>query len=296
MSSNVAALNAPATPAASTYIIKGGKVGVLLIHGLCGTPAEVRYVAMGLARAGYTVHCPTLAGHGGNRGEDTQTGWKDWLRSAEEALDVLRQSCDTVIVGGLCAGSLIGLHLAANHPEKVQAVALFSPTFRINGWAMPWYTKLFSLVRFKAVAKLMHFPDAPSLGIKCPRVREFVRTAISSSEGSEMGTCGTPASMVLEHRWLAKAAKAVMKKVKQPTLVVHSREDDYAALDNATFVQREMTGEVEMVVLDDSYHMVTLDKQRHVVVERTASFIARTVDAIGSALSPSRIASFAGAA
>ena len=40
---------------------------VLLIDGLCGTPAQMRFVAMGLGRAGYTVHCPQLAGHGGTR-------------------------------------------------------------------------------------------------------------------------------------------------------------------------------------------------------------------------------------
>ncbi len=75
--------NAPAAkPAAkdNTYRIKGGKVGVLLIHGLCGTPAEMRFVAMGLGRAGYTVHCPQLAGHGGSRQDIVKTGWQDWYK------------------------------------------------------------------------------------------------------------------------------------------------------------------------------------------------------------------------
>ena len=126
-----------------TYRIAGGKVGVLLIHGLCGTPAEMRFVAMGLGRAGYTVHCPQLAGHGGSRKDILKSNWQDWYRSAELALIDLRKECDTVIVGGLCLGSVIGLHLAAKHPDKVQGVALFSPTLWINGWAMPWYTKLF---------------------------------------------------------------------------------------------------------------------------------------------------------
>jgi carboxylesterase len=35
---------------------------VLLIHGLTGTPTELRQVAMGLAKAGHTVYVPTLAG------------------------------------------------------------------------------------------------------------------------------------------------------------------------------------------------------------------------------------------
>jgi len=274
---------ASVTPVASkdtTYRIAGGKVGVLLIHGLCGTPAEMRFVAAGLARAGYTVHCPMLAGHGGSRQDIVKTTWQDWYRSAEVALDEISKECDTVIVGGLCLGSIIGLHLAANHPEKVQGVALFSPTLWINGWAMPWYTKLFSLVRSRWVANMMQFPDAESLGIKCPRVREFVRAALAASDGSDLGTVGTPGAMVLEHRRMVKAAKKNLDKVQQPTLIIHSREDDYANLNNATYLQSEINGTVDLVVLEDSYHMVTLDKERHVVVERTRAFVDRVVTSI----------------
>ena len=256
-----------------TYRIAGGKVGVLLIHGLCGTPAEMRFVAAGLGRAGYTVHCPQLAGHGGSRQDIVKTNWQDWYRSAEGALEEIRKECDTVIVGGLCLGSIIGLHLAANHPDKVQGVALFSPTLWINGWAMPWYTKLFSLVRSRWVANLMEFPDAQSLGIKCPRVREFVRAALAASDGSDLGTAGTPGAMVLEHRRLVAAAKKILDKVNQPTLIIHSRQDDYANLNNATYLQDEINAPVDLVVLEDSYHMVTLDKERHVVVERTRAFV-----------------------
>ncbi|SFV38115.1 alpha/beta hydrolase [Hyphomicrobium facile] len=287
MSAEITKLTAAAslTPAAAkdtTYRIAGGKVGVLLIHGLCGTPAEMRFVAMGLARAGYTVHCPTLAGHGGTRQDIVNTTWQDWYQSAEAALDELRKDCDTVIVGGLCLGSIIGLHLAANNRDKVQGVALFSPTLWINGWAMPWYTKFFSLVRTRWMANLMEFPDAASLGIKCPRVREFVRAALAASDGSDLGTVGTPGAMLLEHRRLVSAAKKLLGRIDQPALIVHSRQDDYADLNNATYVQANLAAPVDLVVLEDSYHMVTLDKERHVVVEKTRSFVARIAESIGA--------------
>jgi len=268
------------TNTADTFKIAGGKVGVLLIHGLCGTPAEMRFVAMGLARQGYTVHSPQLAGHGGRTQDVEETSWQDWYRSAEEALGELRKECDTVIVGGLCLGSILGLHLAANHPEKVQGVALFSPTLWINGWAMPWYTKFFSLVRSRSVARMMHFPDADSLGIKCPRVRTFVKAALESTDNNELGTTGVPGAMVLEHCRMVRAAKKILKRVTQPTLIMHSREDDYANLNNATYLQGEVGGNVEMVTLNDSYHMITLDKERHVVVEKTHAFIQRVVAAL----------------
>ncbi|MET0407613.1 MAG: alpha/beta fold hydrolase [Hyphomicrobium sp.] len=272
----------------TTYRIAGGRTGVLLIHGLCGTPAEMRFVAMSLARAGYTVHCPTLAGHGGSRKDILKTTWQDWYRSAEAALDELREECDTVIVGGLCLGSIIGLHLAANNPGKVAGVTLFSPTLWINGWAMPWYTKLFALVRSRWVANLMEFPDAESLGIKCPRVREFVRAAISASDGSDLGTVGTPGAMVLEHRRLVVAAKKILSKISQPVLIVHSRQDDYADLNNATYLQAKLPTAVDLLVLEDSYHMVTLDKQRNVVVEKTRAFVERIAASLNGAPSALR--------
>ena len=54
----------------------GGRLGFLLIHGLGGTPMEMRFVAQGLARAGYTVHVPQLAGHCGTVDDLKATGWK----------------------------------------------------------------------------------------------------------------------------------------------------------------------------------------------------------------------------
>ena len=81
------------TNKAATFKISGGKTGVLLLHGLGGTPAEMRFVAMGLARQGYTVHCPQLAGNG-NRAESNGSSWQDWYNSAVEALDELRQDLE----------------------------------------------------------------------------------------------------------------------------------------------------------------------------------------------------------
>ncbi len=68
--------------------------------------------------------------------------------------------------------------------------------------------------------------------------------------------------------------------MKQPTIILHPREDDYAALSNAFYLQRNLGGVVDLVVLDDSYHLVTIDRQRHIVVERTLSFLERMVKAI----------------
>ncbi len=259
----------------STYRIAGGRTGVLLIHGMCGTPAEMRFVANGIARAGYTVHCPQISGQCGSEANVKAATWQDWYACAEQALDELRRECDVVIVGGLSSGAVLALLLAANRPRDVQALTLFAPTLWLNGWTIPWYARLFRIVNQKFLANLIDFPDRHPHGIKDARIREFIKAALQSSDTTVAGLPNTPGGAVLEHRWLVQALMKVVSTIRQPTLILHPREDDYAALSNLTYLQRNLAGMVDTVVLDDSYHIVTIDRQRHVVVERSAAFIAR---------------------
>jgi dienelactone hydrolase len=91
----------------------GGPLGFLLIHGLGGTPIEMRYVAQGLARAGHTVHVPQLAGHCGGAKELRATTWQHWYESVEIEHRLLRETCYTVVVGGLSMGAVLAFHHAA---------------------------------------------------------------------------------------------------------------------------------------------------------------------------------------
>ena len=73
---------------------------------------------------------------------------------------------------------------------------------------------------------------------------------------------------------LVSVVKRDLGQVRQPALIVHPREDDMASLENAQYLQTHLGGLVDTLVLDNSYHMVTLDQQRHIVAERTESFVS----------------------
>jgi carboxylesterase len=261
---------------------KNGRVGVLLIHGLCGSPSEIRFVSNGLTRNGYTVLCPQLAGHGGSEADLMATTWHDWYASAEKGLEELSATCETVIVGGLSTGAVLSLMLAARHPEKVHAVALYSPTLWLSGRQIPWYLPIFRMLDNKWFANLFRFPVPIHVGIKDKRIREFIKSALASDGGNTLPS--TPGGAVLERRRLAKAVTRYLGAISQPVLILHAREDDYAGLDNAAYLQRELAGPVDLVVLEDSYHMVTVDRQRHVVLDRTVTFIARIASSFVPAL------------
>lgn len=264
-----------------SYRFAGGKTGILLLHGLCGTPTEMRFVANAMARAGHTVHCPQLAGHCGSEEDLKASTWQDWYRSAEAALDDIRKTCDHVIIGGLSTGALLALKLAADQPDKVNGLALFTPTLWLNGFQIPWYMKFFRLVTFKSFAHLFRFATPDGFGIKDERIREFVRSA--AAKGGPSVPVYTPGGAALERWRLAKTVARLVKRVTQPTIILHPRDDDYAGLSNAFFLQKTLNGVVDLVVLDDSYHLITIDRQRHIVVERTLAFVDRMVSALKAA-------------
>jgi carboxylesterase len=261
--------------------VKSGRVGVLLIHGLCGSPSEIRFVANGLTRNGYTVLCPQLAGHGGSEAELVATTWQEWYESAEKGLEELAETCETVIVGGLSTGAVLSLMLAARHPEKVHAVALYSPTLWLSGRQIPWYLPLFRMIDSKRFANLFRFPVPIHVGIKDKRIRDFIKSAMAADGGRPSST---PGGAVLERRRLAKEVMKDLGTISQPVLILHAREDDYAGLDNAAYLQRELAGPVDLVVLEDSYHMVTVDRQRHVVLDRTTAFVSRIAASIAEGI------------
>jgi esterase/lipase len=52
--------------------------------------------------------------------------------------------------------------------------------------------------------------------------------------------------------------------VREPTLIVHPRKDDRASLHNLDYLQTNLGGLSFSVILNDSYHLVTIDRQRQI--------------------------------
>jgi carboxylesterase len=260
--------------------LPGGRLGFLLIHGLGGTPMELRYVAHGLAGAGHSVHVPQLAGHCGTVDQLKATHWTDWYDSVEREHDRLKGRCGAVVVGGLSVGSILALHLAAMRPESVNGLALYAPSLWLDGWGVPWHASLFRLVTQKWCADWFPFAERHPWGIKDPRLRSLVERAIKSGDSSRAGVAALPGSLMLELRWLVQRVRSEIGDVCQPALIVHPREDDRASLRNLHFLQSSLGGLTETVVLNDSYHLVTLDRQRQLVVARTLEFAQRLQEGI----------------
>ena len=257
-----------------SHVIPGGPTGVLLLHSLGGNPGELRFVAQGLARAGFTVYCPLLPGFGAGTDPTGLSSWKDWYAALEQAHDELKSRCDAVLVGGVSAGSMLVLKLASERPDDVHGLMLFSPTIWPNGWAVPKSLQLFKLIYYKWFAKLFRFNRRQPFGIKNKRIRELVIDSFTK-DYSMRDLLEVGGGMVWEFKSLVYHVRRCLAQIRQPAHIFHPREDDQSDIKNAFAVARGLAGPVEITVLDDSYHLITLDKQWSVVVERTVDFACR---------------------
>ena len=104
--------------------------GVLLVHGLTGTPLEMRLLALGLNNAGFTVQGVQLSGHCGTMDDLLATRWQDWNDSVQQAAQRLARDVDLLFVGGLSMGAMLALKCAADLPQIVRGVGVYGVTFK----------------------------------------------------------------------------------------------------------------------------------------------------------------------
>lgn len=262
------------------YLLKGGRNGVLLIHGLTGTPAEMRFVAKGLNRRGYTVYAMQLAGHCGSTDDLLSTGWRDWAASVREAAANLGAQVDRLFVGGLSMGALLALNYALEQPESVNGLALYGTTFRYDGWAVPAIGKLSFLLPWVVplgIGRRRSFVEVFPYGLRDERMRNRIVGAMFGDDSSAAGLPGNPWPSLAELYRLARHVRAGLHQIHAPALVVHATEDDVASLRNAHVLMNGLAGPTQLLELPESYHMVTLDGERERVIEGTANFFQRVL-------------------
>ena len=259
------------------HILPGSRVAVLLLHGLTGTPKEMLSVGKRLNKYGFTVFCPVLAGHCGSEADLLATTWRDWADSAEAAFLRLKEHADVVFAGGLSAGSVLSLYLADRHPADLRGLALYSTTLKWDGWSIPKLSFLLPLVlRLPYVGKRYHFVEAFPYGIKNEGLRRRIVAKMQSGDTSAAGHTHTPGVIVRELWRMVDAVKARFAAITTPALIVHADNDDIAGIrKNALDMRRRLGGPTELLRLYDSYHMVTVDQERHLVADETARFFRR---------------------
>lgn len=257
-----------------------GEDAVLLLHGLAGSPLEMRYVANALHRDGFSVSVPHIAGYGyGSR----VSHWRDWHASARDHLRGLRREYRTVSVGGLCIGAVLALALAAEQPGEIASLSLMSTTLFYDGWGLPWYRFLMPLGFLPPLRWLYSYREREPFGIKNAVLRQRIAQLMKKGF-SEAGAARTTMDHLFHATRLARHVVGRLGRIRAPALVIHAVDDDTASTRSAELVvDRIGSPKVREVYLDDSYHIITMDNERERVASETSAFVREQVGASGGA-------------
>jgi carboxylesterase len=244
----------PVLPGAEPFAPDGGDVGVLLCHGFTGTPQSLQPWARRLADEGLSVRLPLLPGHGTTWQEMNTTTWADWYDAAERSLDELTSRCRAVVVGGLSMGGALAARLAAERGADVRGLALVNPAFVSDD------------PRMRALPLIKHLvPSLPGIG-----------SDIAKAGSTELAYDRTPLKAL--HSFVRSWTDTVraLPAITQPLLVMHSRVDHVVPpRSSALLISRVSSKDVTEVVLENSYHVATLDEDADLIEKTTLEFVAR---------------------
>lgn len=231
-----------------------GRIGVLVCHGFTGTPQSMRPLADRFASEGFSVRLPRLPGHGTTWQEMNKTRWTDWFAEVDAAYAELAAKCDRVFVVGLSMGGTLATLVAETHPNDVAGLVLINPAYVMKD------------KRLLAVPLLQHV--LPSMGA--------ISGDIKKPGATEVGYSRTPLKALRSQMRMWEQVTRDMPQITQPLILFRSPQDHVVPpACSQLLLSRISSEDVTDVVLEDSYHVATLDNDAQLIEDQAVSFITR---------------------
>jgi acyl carrier protein len=183
-----------------------------------------------------------------------------------------------VYVAGLSMGAVLALALAARRPLLMDGLALYGVTFRYDGWSIPKIARLAFLLPLATrlgIGRGRRFCESFPYGIKDERTRQRIVECMRAGDSAAAGLLGIPWPSLGQAYELAGQTRRDLPAVVAPCLILHAQHDDIAHVRNARITAARVSGPVDLRIFGDSYHMLTLDRERQRVIDMTVEFFRR---------------------
>jgi carboxylesterase len=256
------------------FFLPGSGVSALLVHGLTGTPYEMRYLGERLSAAGIRVFAVRLAGHAGTPEELGATNHHHWYESVVDGCERLRAYGDPIVVVGLSAGGVLAARLALDQGEALSALVMLSPAFFLPFWQRAALAGVKRLGRWPGMIYLRATAGSDIHDAAARAVHPSARLM--------------PLSAALSLCELSALVRPRLGKLTQPAMIIHSRRDHTCPFDKNVEYLMANLGSVRkrLVALEESYHVITVDTEKERVSNEALSFIRESFG--GATAEPAR--------
>jgi carboxylesterase len=243
---------------AEPLFIRGNRIGFLFIHGFTASPYEGREIAIRLNKQeGWTASVPLLPGHGTSPENLRGLTWKDWYVFTGQKFDELKETCEKIFVCGQSMGGSIALCLAAQYPID-GLISLAGAAF-LKDWRLILLPLARHIMTYNHKSK---GPDIRNVALKS-EVPSYSKYPVRSID---------QLLQLLTH------TRSELNKVTAPALLIHSRRDRTIHFSNLQYIYDHIASrQKQMVVLQNSYHVISIDVEKQIVFEKIHNFIKSNI-------------------
>lgn len=225
-------------------------LGVLLIHGLLASPAELHDYAHYLAHQGYTVLGIRIDGHGTSPKALRELSHQQWYTSVQRGFNILKLHCEKLFVIGFSTGAALALKLAAENPDGIIAVSAVSVPIKFVDASFMLVPLLHNTNTF--VQWLSTFEG----------VKPFIENI---PEHPDINYRNTPVRALYELRLLVQEIEALLPDIRTPTLILYGDQDPVVSIQSAEIVFAKLGAE---------------QKNMHIIKSRQHGILMNNIDNI----------------
>lgn len=239
-------------PGSAPFLLNGGEIAVLMIHGFTGSPISVRPWAEALHSAGFTVSVPQLPGHGRTWSEMNETTWQHWFAEVERNFLALKERHQRVFVAGFSMGGSLALYLAAHRSREIEGLLLVNPSVKDDRISMKFVPLLKYII--------------PSLGGR--------GTDVAAPNPPRHSYGRTPLKALHSLQLLWREVQRKLHLVDTPLFIGYSINDHVVDPKNSEFVIDSVASvDIREVIFERSFHNVALDHDLPILAQESITFI-----------------------
>jgi carboxylesterase len=248
---------------------------ILLFHGLLSSPQEFGLIAHSLRSKGLRHEAVTVPGYS-LAADEVSFDWQRWRTSAADVIGAKVAGNEPVILGGLCVGGVLAAALALQAPAQVAGLVLLSPSFDFDGWGLSPVRHLRRIGYWTGLDRFFSVTERAPYGVKNARIRAWIARELHERRQSAAGPARVPLRALRETERMLADVRARLHELRCPILMVHARDDEITSIDSVERLFDSLPqADKELVVLENSYHMITVDNDRQEVVAALDRFSRR---------------------